>query len=182
MSNVLTLNQPQVNVGLVTCTCTIPATVAGGYVAGGLFNVKVQYTVPEALATGTGAGSGKGLGSGAGGGAEGFTDGDLGPGFGGVGQGFGVGNGYQQPAIDIKSNPQGPSVSSALEITVVNTTQSVTYYTSTIPSPTQSAEQFTVVFSPAIGDVITITLSSSNASDKVLIGVISQISCSQGMN
>ena len=155
---------------------------SGGYTAGGLFNVKVQYTVPEAVATGTSAGSGAGLGSGAGGGGEGFTGGDLGTGYGGVGQGFGAGNGYQQPPANVTTNAQGPSVSSDLQITVVNTTQTVTYYTSTIPSPTQSAQQFTTVFQPAIGDVITITLTSSNASDEVLNGVISQISCSQGMN
>lgn len=182
MSNVLVLNQPQVNAGLVTCICTIPSTVAGGWAAGGIFNAQVQYAVPEAVPSGSSSGSGKGLGAGAGGGGEGFTGGDLGPGHGGVGQGFGDGNGYQQPPEYISSNPQGPIVSSDLEITVVNTTQSQTIYTSTIPSAYQSAGQFKVPFVPTIGDVITITLSSSNASDKVLNGLVSTITVAQGFN
>jgi len=182
MSNVLTLNQPMVNQGLVTCTCTIPATVAGGYVAGGLFNAQVQVTFPEAVNTGSGTGSGKGLGNGAGGGGEGFVRGDFGPSFGGVGQGFGPGNGYQQPPILVTTNPQGPAISSALQITVVNTTKSITYYTSTLPAFEQSALQFKTVFSPSIGDVITITLSSANASDTIDIGPVSTITVAQGMN
>lgn len=182
MSNVLVLSQPQVNVGLVTCVCTIPTTLPGGYATGGMFNAQVQYTVPQAVPVGTSSGSGAGLGAGAGGGGEGFTGGDLGTGHGGVGQGFGVGNGYQQPPINITANPQGPAVASNLEITVVNTTQTITYYTATIPSPYQSAEQFKVAFVPAPGDVITITLSSSNTSDKVLNGVKSTITVAQGFN
>lgn len=182
MSSVLTLNQRQVNVGLVTATCTIPATVPGGFATGGPFNCKVSYTVPQALPTGTGAGSGAGLGNGAGGGGEGFTGGDLGTGHGGVGQGFGAGNGYQQPPTLVTTNPQGPAVTSALSITVVNTTQSITYYTSTAPTATQEAQQFTVSFLPSAGDVITITLSSANASDNTLNGVVSIIAVSQGMN
>lgn len=182
MSNVLTINQPQVNVGLVTCVCTIPTTVPGGFATGGLFNAKVSYTVPQALPTGTSAGSGAGLGNGTGGGGEGFTGGDLGLGHGGVGQGFGAGNGYQQPAANVTTNPQGPAITSALQITVVNTTQSITYYTSTLPTATQEAQKFTVSFLPAAGDVITITLSSANASDKTLNGITSTIAVSQGMN
>lgn len=182
MSNVLTLSQPQVNVGLVTCTCTIPSTVPGGYPTGGLFNAQVQVSFPQALATGSAAGSGKGLGAGSGGGGEGFTGGDLGAGHGGVGQGFGAGNGYQQPPTDVTTNPQGPIVASALSITVVNTTQSVTYYTSTTPVPTQDFLKFKTSFKPAVGDVITVTLSSANASDSTLNGVISTITVAQGFN
>jgi hypothetical protein len=182
MSNVLTLNQPQVNTGLVTCICTIPATVAGGYVAGGIFNAQLQVSVPQALPTGTSAGSGAGLGAGAGGGGEGFTGGDLGTGHGGVGQGFGAGNSYQQPPANVTTNAQGPSVTSALSVTVVNTTQSITYYTSTTPTPFQDYLKFKTTFQPAIGDVITITLSSANASDKTLNGVISTITVAQGFN
>jgi len=182
MSNVLFLDQPQVGVGLTTSTITIPSTVPGGYTTGGLFNAQIQVTFPEAVATGSGAGSGQGLGSGAGGGGEGFTGGDLGTGHGGVGQGFGAGNGYQQPPVFVSTNPNGPAVSSALSITVVNTTTSTTYYTSTTPTVTQSALQFKVAFLPAIGDVITITLSSANASDKVLNGLISTITVAQGFN
>ena len=55
-------------------------------------------------------------------------------------------------------------MSSALSITVVNTTTSTTYYTSTAPTITQESLQFKTVFKPAAGDVITITLSSANAS------------------
>lgn len=182
MSNVLVLNQPQVNTGLVTCICTIPTSVPGGFTTGGLFNAQVQVTFPEAVATGTSAGSGAGLGAGAGGGGEGFTGGDLGTGHGGVGQGFGVGNGYQQPPAYISTNAQGPAVSSALSITVVNTTQSITYYTSTAPTVTQSALKFKIAFLPAASDVITITLSSANDSDKILNGVVSQITVAQGFN
>lgn len=172
MSNVLILNQPQVGVGLQTFTLTMAAT--------GNYNVKVQTTVPEALATGSPAGSGKGLGAGAGGGGEGFISGDLGLGHGGVGQGFGAGNGYQQPPVYISTNPQGPSVSSALSIVVANVTQSTTIYTSTSLTPTQSALQFKVPFQAALNDVITVTLSSANASDKTLNGLVSTVSLGQG--
>lgn len=182
MSNVLFLNQPQVGVGLQVYTIAIPSTVPGGYVAGGLFNAKVQVSFPEAVNTGSGAGSNKGLGAGAGGGGEGFTGGDLGLGHGGVGQGFGAGNGYQQPPINVTTNPQGPAISSALQITVVNTTQSITYYTSTLPAFEQSALQFKTSFLPTIGDTITITLSSANDSDKTLNGLVSTITVSQGFN
>jgi hypothetical protein len=181
MSNVLTLNQPQVAVGLQTFTFTVPSTVPGGYTGGGVYNAQVQVTFPEAVATGTSAGSGSGLGAGAGGGGEGFTGGDLGTGHGGVGQGFGPGNGYQQPPTYISTNAQGPSVSSDLQITVVDTTSSTTIYTSTLPTVTQSSLQFKVYFQPAIGDTITITFTSSNASDKVLNGLISQVTISQGL-
>jgi hypothetical protein len=185
MSNVLVLNQPQVNVGLVTCTCTIPATVAGGYAAGGQFNCKVQWFVPQALGTGSGAGTGPGpsrtgLGAGAGGGGEGFVSGDQGLGLGGVGQGFGTGNGYQQPPAYVTTDPLNAAVTSALTITVVDTTSSTTLYTSTVPTATQSAGQFNVAFVPSIGDVITVTLSSANASDATLNGVQSTITVSQG--
>ena len=187
MSVTLFLNQPQVNTGLVTATIQIPTTLPGGFTTGGLFNAKVRYTVPDALGTGSGAGTGpgpsnSGLGAGAGGGGEGFTGGDLGLGKGGVGQGFGAGNGYQQPPAYVTTDPLNAPITSALQVTIVNTTQSITYYTSTLPSPTQSAQQFTVAFQPAAGDVITITLSSANASDAVLNGLTSIIAVSQGAN
>lgn len=182
MSNVLFLNKPQVAAGIQTFTMTIPTTLPGGYVTGGLFNAQVQVSFPQALPVGTSAGSGAGLGAGSGGGGEGFTGGDLGTGHGGVGQGFGAGNGYQQPPTYIGSNPQGPSVSSALSITVVNTTQSITYLTSTAPTVSQEFLKFKVAFLPAAGDVITITLSSANASDKALNGLISTVTVAQGFN
>lgn len=188
MSIVLTFNQPMVNVGLVTATCTIPATVSGGYTFGGQVNCKVSWTVPQALGTGSGAGTGpggptgSGLGAGAGGGGEGFVSGDQGTGQGGVGQGFGAGNGYQQPPAYVTTDPLNTPVTSALQITVVNTTTSTTYYTSTLPTATQSAGEFTVAFQPAAGNVITVTLSSANASDAVLNGVVSTIAISQGAN
>lgn len=295
MANELTLNKPQVNVGLVTRTCTIPPTVAGGYVAGGLFNAQVQVSFPQALNVGTSAGSGAGLGAGSGGGALGgfalggdipmsaagsiaaslsdqgvvYTavnagvagndiaielvnpgaDGALAinvvgksiivtlavsttitttaaqliaalnldsnasalivasgsgavpltalvttslnggsaaiaaSGAGATGQGFGpADSGYQQPPVYVSSNDQGSAVSSALTITVVNTTTSTTYLTSTVPTSSQSFLKFKVPFSPAIANVITITLSSANASDAVLNGVVSEITVAQGFN
>lgn len=174
MSNVLFLNQPQVGVGLQIYTCSIPST--------GQFNAKVQCSVPQALSTGSGAGSGKGFGAGAGGGGEGFVGGDLGTGHGGVGQGFGVSNGYQQPPANITSNPQGPSVTSLLSITVVNTTSSTTLYTSTSPVPSQDFLKFKVPFIATANDVITITYSSSSANDKVLNGLQSTTTVGQGFN
>lgn len=174
MSNPLVLNQPQVAVGLQTFTLTMPSA--------GQYNAQVQCSVPQALPTGTSAGSGAGLGSGAGGGGEGFTSGDLGLGHGGVGQGFGAGNGYQQPAINVTTNPQGPAVTSALSITVVNTTQSSTIYTSTSFVPSQDYLKFKVNFQAAASDVITITYSSANASDKTLNGLQSTTTIGQGFN
>lgn len=182
MSNPLVLNQPQVGVGLQTFTITIPTTLPGGFTTGGLFNAQVQVSFPEALPTGTSAGSGAGLGAGAGGGGEGFTGGDLGTGHGGVGQGFGAGNGYQQPPAYVTTNAQGSTVTSALSITVVNGTGPVTYYTSTAPAIGQSGLKFKVAFKPAAGDVITVTLSSANASDKVLNGLVSTVTVAQGFN
>ena len=61
MSNALVLNQPQVNAGLVTCTCTIPTTLPGGYTTGGLFNAqKSKFHSLKLFATGTSTGSGAG--------------------------------------------------------------------------------------------------------------------------
>lgn len=182
MSVALQFDQSQVNTGLITATCTMPTTLPGNFPFGGLINVKIQYTVPEAIGTGTGAGSGKGLGAGAGGGGEGFTGGDLGTGHGGTGQGFGSGNGYQQPPAYTSANAINAGTVSDLTITVVNTTQTITYLSTSAPATYQSAAQYQCYFTPAAGDVITITFSSSNASDKVLNGLQSIISIGQGQN
>lgn len=174
MSNPLILNQPQVAIGLQTFTLTMPTA--------GQYNAQVQCSVPQALSTGAGAGSGKGLGAGSGGGGEGFVRGDFGTGFGGVGQGFGPGNGYQQPPAFVTTNPQGPAVSSALVITVVNTTTSTTLYTSTSFVPSQDYLKFKFPFQAALNDVITITYSSANASDATLNGLKSETTIGQGFN
>ena len=171
MSNILNLNQPYVFNGLGTLTFTVPTT--------GLYNVRCQTTVPVALATGDGGGSGQGLGAGTGGGGEGFTGGDLGLTHGGVGQGFGPTNGYQQPSAAGSNATQGAAVSSSLSI-VVNQNASPIY---TAPSltPTDSAIQFKTSIVATAADVITVVLSSSAASDKVLNGVSSVVSIGQGL-
>lgn len=174
MSNPLILNIPQVASGLQVFTLTLPAT--------GQYNAQVQASVPQALAIGSGAGSGTGLGNGTGGGGEGFVRGDFGAGFGGVGQGFGASNGYQQPSVNITTNPQGASVSSSLVITIVNTTTSTTLYTSTSFVPTQDYLKFKIPFQAALNDVITITYSSAGASDKTLNGLVSTTTIGQGFN
>jgi hypothetical protein len=174
MSNPLVLNQPQVGVGLQTYTITIPAA--------GQYNAQAQIIVPQALATGSGAGSNKGLGNGAGGGGEGFVRGDFGLGFGGVGQGFGAGNGYQQPSINVTTNPLGPIVATGLALTVVNTTTSTTILTMTSFSPSQDFQKFKVLFQAALNDVITVTYSSSTASDNALNGLVSTTTIAQGFN
>ena len=174
MSNPLVLTPPQVAVGLQAFTLTLPST--------GQYNAQVQCSAPQALPTGTSAGSGAGLGAGAGGGGEGFTGGDLGTGHGGVGQGFGAGNGYQQPPAFVTTNAQGAAVTSALSITVVDTTASSTLYTSTSFAPTQEFLKFKFPFIGTSGHVITITFSSANASDKTLNGLVSTVTIGQGFN
>jgi hypothetical protein len=181
MSLTLFLNQPFVSVGLQTYTFTIPA--AGSvvpYGGAGVYNVKGSVFVPEALATGSGGGSGQGLGSGTGGGGEGFTGGDLGLGHGGVGQGFGAGNGYQQPPAYGSNQTSGAAVTSTVSV-VVNQNGSP-IYTAPAYVPGQNALEFNVGFLGAVNDVITVVLSSSTASDKVLNGVQSTIAINQGLN
>lgn len=123
-------------------------------------------------------GNGSGHGAGAGGGAEGFTGGDLGAGHGGVGQGFGAANGYQQPPANVITPTSGVAVSSSLVVTVNQNGSPI--YTFSNSVPTQSAIQFKSSFVGTAADVITVVLSSSNASDKLLNSVQSIVSIGQG--
>lgn len=181
MSILLTLNQPLVSVGIQTLTFTIPA--AGSVVptgGAGVYTVKGSVFVPESLPTGSGAGSGQGLGSGTGGGAEGFTGGDLGLGHGGVGQGFGVGNGYQQPSSYGSNQTSGAAVTSTLSVVVNQNGSPILTLANFVPG--QNAVEFSKQLLGAVNDVITVVLSSSSASDKTLNGVQSTIAINQGLN
>lgn len=124
--------------------------------------------------------SGSGYGAGAGGGAEGFSQGDQGAGHGGVGQGFGASNGYQQPPAYVNVPSSGAAQSSSLSI-VVNQNGSPVY-TSIAPTGTQRQIKFKVLLNCTAADVITVVLSSSNANDKQLNSLQSQISVNQGQN
>ena len=170
MANYLILNQNQVFNGLGTLTYTVAKT--------GNYNVQVQSTVPQSVATGDGAGSNTGLGAGTGGGGEGFTGGDLGPGHGGVGQGFGASNGYQQPPAAGSNQTSGSNVSSSLSV-VVNKNGSP-IYTATTPAVFQSALQFKYSFQAALNDSITVVFSSAASSDNALNGLTSNVSVGQG--
>ena len=171
MANYLILNQSQVWNGLGTLTYTVADT--------GAYNVQVQTTFPQAFIEGSGAGSGQGLGSGTGGGDQGFILGDRGPGYGGVGQGFGTSNNYQQPSSQPSNQTTNPGVSSELSI-VVNVNGSPVY-TSTAPTFGQSALQFKTSFLATAADSITVVISGNATSDAVLNGVVSQVSISQGL-
>jgi poly(3-hydroxybutyrate) depolymerase len=172
MANYLILNQSQVFNGLGTLTYTVPTT--------GQYNVSVQVTVPEAVATGSFAGSNQGLGSGTGGGGEGFTGGDLGTGHGGVGQGFGAGNGYQQPSSQGSNQTSGSAVSSGVSILVKK--NGSTIFTAPAFVAGQSALQFKYGFLATAADSITVVIASSTGSDNGLNGVTSNVSISQGLN
>lgn len=167
---ILILNQPYVFVGLGTLTHTIAAD--------GAYNVRFGVTVPEAIAIGDGAGSGTGLGSGAGGGGTGFVAGDQGLGHGGVGQGFGATNGYQQPPAYGSNETSGADISSALSVLVKK--NGSTIFTAPALSTTQSEQQFKFSLSAVATDVITVVLASAAASDNALNGVKSTVSIGQG--
>jgi hypothetical protein len=171
MANYLVLNQPQPFVGLGTLTYNVPSTGAG------LYSVIFSVTVPVGI-TGNVAGSGYGLGSGTGGGAEGFTGGDLGTGHGGVGQGFGAANGYQQPPSYGSNQVAGVTTSSGL--TVVVKDGGSTLFTAPTITATQGAYQFKYTFQAANSDAITVVLSSSTLSDEGLNGLVSTTTIQQG--
>lgn len=174
MSNVLILNQNRTDVGLVTNTYTIPTGGAG------LYNVKMQVTVPEAVATGSGSGSGQGLGSGAGGGdAAGFARGGLGLGDGGVGQSLGNNSGYQQPPVSGSNQTSVVGITSGLSIQVKK--NGTAFYTAPVLGEVQNAQQFKVAFLVADADVISVVLSSSVAADKQLNSIQSNMSIGQGV-
>lgn len=102
-------------------------------------------------------------------------------GAGAVGQGFGAASdGYQQPPASVLTSALGAVVSSSLVVTVVNTTTSTTILTAPAINPSQDALKASVSFTAALNDVITITYSSSAASDKVLNGVKSITTIQQG--
>lgn len=184
---ILILNQPQVFNGLGTLTYTNPTTgnynvrVSSTFLANAAINSGANQSAGIGYATGgvpVGAGSGMGEGAGTGGGGEGFVNGDKGLGQGGVGQGFGASNGYQQPSAQASNAlPQNP-LTSGLSI-VVNVNGSPVY-TSVVPAVVQSAEQFKYSFQSNAGDVITVVLSSSVATDNLLSGVTSTIAINQG--
>jgi hypothetical protein len=167
-------------VGLGTFTFTAPSIINNVAAPTAVYNISVQSSVPSAVPTGDGAGSGFGLGSGAGGGDKvGFSQGGSGPGFGGVGQGFGpVPNNYNQPSAQPSNATQGPSVSSSLVITI--TQNSSTIYTSPALSPTQKGTQLKRDFLFSAGDAITVTLTSSNPEDLLLNTLQTTISLGNG--
>lgn len=191
MANYLILNQNQVFNGLGTLTYTVVTTEA--------LNVQVQVTFPEAVAqnrtvvgnsagigsglvTGqlaVGGGSGAGLGAGTGGGGSGFVDGDAGTSHGGVGQGFGTGNNYQQPPSAATNSVAASDVLSSLSI-VVNK-NGVAVYTSTAPAGQQKSLQFKTSFLASSSDSITVVLSSSASVDNQLSGITSNVSVGQGL-
>lgn len=150
MSLILELNKPQVAINLDSFTFTVPAD--------GVYNVAFLATVPAAPAEGYGAGSGQGHGAGAGGGFVGFIGGAFGPGFGGVGQGFGPSDNYAHSLPDVKTPSSFPPVTSLLSVAVkVN---AVTIYTTPALGETQSAFEFKLAFPANANDVIEIVPSS----------------------
>lgn len=171
MANYLILNQPQVWNGLGTLTYTVPTT--------GNYNVRMSITVPQAVTQGDGAGSNTGLGSGTGGGAQGFILGDRGTGFGGVGQGFGTGNNYQQPSVQGSNETSGPTVSSGVSVLVKNNGSTV--FTAPALTATQSALQFKFALQATAADSITVVIASATASDNGLNGVESIVALNQGL-
>ncbi len=179
MANYLLLNQPQVFNGLGTLTYTVATTEA--------LNVRVQVTFPEAQAINsnnsegyTGAGSGSGLGAGRGTQTgEDFSDGDLGPGYGGAGLGFQSGVLYPQPPAALSNVTANSPVTSSLVVLVKK--NGSTIYTATTPAQFQSALQFKTSFLATAADSITVVLSSSASSDNQLSGVTSNISIGQGL-
>jgi len=72
----------------------------------------------------------------------------------------------------------GTPVSSGLSIVVAQ--NSVTKYTTPVLTPTQGAQQFKIPLVCAIGDVITITPSSSNANDSQLNTLKMEVTIGQG--
>lgn len=191
MANYLILNQNQVFNGLGTLTYNVTSTEA--------YNVAVQVTMPSAppinpnikdnsagIGGGVpqgqrylGAGSGAGIGAGTGGGAQGFVLGDRGLGFGGVGQGFGTGNNYQQPPAAGSNVTANAAQTSGLSVIVQK--NAVTIYTAPVPAVAQGSLQFRFPFLANSGDAITVVLSSAVSSDNQLDGVTSNVSISQGL-
>jgi hypothetical protein len=180
MATYLTLNQNYIQTGLGTLTQIIPATVSSFNipVVNIPFSVSCQVTVPSALATGDGAGSGQGLGSGRGGGLNGLNNGDLGLGHGGVGQGFGPSNGYQQPPAAGSNATTGPALSSTLSIVVKQ--NGTTVYTAPAFTPSQLSLQFTCPLLCNAADSITIVFASSGAPDEAFQAIKANVNVTQG--
>lgn len=178
MANYLNLGQPQTYNGLGTiATYVVPAgTLTQNY------TIRVQQTYPAAAPIGNdNAGSGLGKGSGTGGGSFGFTKGDQGLGNGGVGQGFGAANNYQQPPV-YGSNEYAPASATTSQVSTLVKKNSVTQFTGTTPALIQRSLQFSyTLVGVAASDTIELVLSSSAASDNQLSGVTTTVSISQGL-
>lgn len=114
-----------------------------------------------------GASGTNGYGSGAGGGElSGFAVGGSGS-AGHTGQGFGATNsGYNQPITNVTTPTTVAGAASALVILVKQ--NGTTVFTAPTFAPTQSAMQFKYDALFTAADVITVTLTSANASDKLL--------------
>jgi hypothetical protein len=126
-------------------------------------------------ATGT-----NGHGAGAGGGTLGeFSLGGGGLGDGSVGQGFGPDlSGHNQPLADVHTPTTVAGLASALIILVKQ--NGSTIFTAPTLSPAQSALQFKAPVVCSDADVITVTLTSANASDKQLNGTRLTVSIGTG--
>jgi hypothetical protein len=124
---------------------------------------------------------GNGHGAGAGGGtlAE-FSRGGGPLGDGDTGQGFGTpSSGYPQPPTDVHTPDSGAAVSSAVVMLVKKNGSTV--FTAPNFTPSQSAMQFKYSAPFVATDVITVTFSSANQSDKSLNASQFTVSIGQGM-
>lgn len=186
---ILILNKPQVSNGLDDFTYTVPSGTATQFYSVQVdalvpFNEAINSKVPTATGIGLGtlgfmgAGNGMGLGAGTGGGGQGFVLGDRGTTFGGVGQGFGTGNNYQQPPSAASNATAQSPTNSSLSIVVAK--NAVALFTSTAPTGRQYQVKFSTMFSAAAGDVITITATSSASVDNQLSGVTITAALLQG--
>jgi len=178
MANYLVLGKPQTYTGLGTiATYVVPAgTLTQNYTV----RVQQTYIAADPISK-INAGSGQGLGSGTGGGSFGFTKGDQGAGNGGVGQGFGAANSYQQPPV-YGSNTPAPASATTSEVITLVKKNSVTQFTGTTPAVEQSSLNFSfTLVAVAAADTIELVLSSAAASDNQLSGVTTTVSISQGL-
>lgn len=188
--------------GLGTLTCTIPTTLHNIAVSNTVCSVQCQVTVPMAVASGDGAGTQSDGGYGVTGTSPAFlpsyqtTGAQQGLGHGALGQGQqnstpsgsfggfnagGSGGGLNGPVSDnaVSPAPTYPGVASGLVITVKQ--NGTTKYTAPTLSPTQSSLQFLTPLVCSAGDVITIILSSSTASDEQLQGISANVAVMQGV-
>ena len=171
----LTLEQPQVAVGLNTYTYTVPSG------AGGIYNVKFQGTFPlTSPISSSNAGSGQGLGAGVGGGTlGGFALGGGGAGDGAVGQGFGADtSGYQQPPAAASNVTNTAAVNSGASVLVKQNGGTVYTAPALVGNDTTLEFRYSQLFAAA--DVITIVVASSAAIDTPLNVIKTTCSIGQG--